>query len=129
MAFILGHEMAHVIRRHAIDRLFKQKVLSAVTLVSPGRGPLAAWIRQVGFHSLERAYSRDEEFEPDELGLRLMRAAGFDPAGAVRVLQRFGELDRVPNPLGLGAYLSTHPPIEARVVRLRRIADEFSKRS
>jgi predicted Zn-dependent protease len=129
VAFILGHEMAHVIRRHAIDRLLKQKVLSALTLVSPGRGALAAWIRQAGFHSLERAYSQDEEFEADELGLLLMRAAGFDPAGAVRVLQRLGELDRVPDPLGLGVYLSTHPPIEDRIVRLRRIANDFSKRS
>jgi predicted Zn-dependent protease len=120
VAFILGHEMAHVIRRHAVDRLLKQKVLSAVTLVSPGRGALAAWIRQVGFQSLERAYSQDQEFEADELGLLLMRAAGFDPAGAIRVLQRLGEFDRVPDPLGLGVYLSTHPPIEDRLLRLRR---------
>jgi predicted Zn-dependent protease len=129
VAFILGHEMAHVIRRHAIDRLLKQKILSAVTLVSPGKGALAAWIRQVGFQSLERAYSRDEEFEADELGLRLMRAAGFDPDGAIRVLQRLAERDRVPDPLGLGAYLSTHPPIGDRVLRLRRIVKNFSKRS
>jgi predicted Zn-dependent protease len=129
IAFILGHEMAHVIRRHAIDRLLKQKVLSAVTRVSPGRGALATWIRQVGFQSLERAYSQDEEFEADELGLLLIRAAGFDPAGAIRVLQRLGEIDRVPDPLGLGAYLSTHPPIDDRVLRLRRIASNFSKRS
>lgn len=126
VAFVLGHEMAHVIRRHAIDRLLKQKVLSAVTLVSPGRGALASWIRQVGFQSLERAYSQDEEFEADELSLLLMRGAGFDPAGAIRVLQRLGELDRPPHSLGLGAYLSTHPPVEDRVLRLRRVA---SKRS
>jgi predicted Zn-dependent protease len=125
VAFILGHEMAHVIRRHAIDRLLKQRVLSAVTLVSPGRRALAGWIQQVGFHALERAYSQDEELEADELSLRLMRAAGFDTAGATRVLMRLGELDRIPDPLGLGAYLSTHPAIDARVLRLRRIASGF----
>ena len=123
VAFVLAHEMAHVIRRHAIDRLLKQKVLSAAALASPGRGVFASWIRQVGFQWLERAYSRDEEFEADELGLRLMRAAGFDPAGAVRVLQRLGELDRSPDRLGLGPYLSTHPPVEDRILRLRRVAD------
>jgi Zn-dependent protease with chaperone function len=122
VAFVLAHEMAHVIRRHAIDRLLKQKVVSAAALVSPGRGAIALWLRQVGFQWLERAYSRDEELEADELGLLLMRAAGFDPAGAIRVLQRLGKLDRSPNPLGLGPYLSTHPPVEDRVVRLRRIS-------
>jgi predicted Zn-dependent protease len=123
VAFVLGHEMAHVIRRHAIDRLLQQKVVSAVALVSPGRGVLASWIRQIGLQGLERAYSRDEEFEADELGLLLMRAAGFDPAGAIRALERLGELDRTPDPLGLGAYLSTHPAVEDRVRRLR---SEFS---
>jgi predicted Zn-dependent protease len=122
VAFVLAHEMAHVIRRHAIHRLLKQKVVSAAALVSPGRGALASWLRQVGFQWLERAYSRDEEFEADELGFLLMRAAGFDPAGAIRVLQRLSEFERSPDPLGLGPYLSTHPPVEDRVVRLRRIS-------
>jgi predicted Zn-dependent protease len=120
IAFVLAHEMAHVIRRHAIDRLLQQKVVGALTLVSPSRGALTSWIRKIGFQGLERAYSQDEEFEADELGLLLMRAAGFDPAGAIRLLQCLGELDRSPDPLGLNRYLSTHPPIEERVNRLRR---------
>jgi len=122
IAFVLAHEMAHVIRRHAIERLLQQKVVSAVALVSPGQGALASWIRKVGFQGLERAYARDEEFEADELGLLLMRAAGFDPAGAIQALQCLGDLDRTPNTFGLNQYLSTHPPIEERVRRLRRLA-------
>ena len=114
--------MAHVIRRQAIERLLQQKVLDALTLASPARGAVGSWIRKVGFHGLERAYSQDEEFEADELGFLLMRAAGFDPAGAIRMLQCLGELDRSPDPLGLNRYMSTHPPIEERVNRLRRLA-------
>jgi len=121
VAFVVAHEMAHVIRRHAIDRLLQQKVVSALSLASPGRGVLAPWIRRVGFQGLERAYSRDQEFEADELGARLMRAAGFDAAGALRLLQRLGELSRRPDPLGVGPYFSTHPPAEDRVRRLRRL--------
>jgi Zn-dependent protease with chaperone function len=114
--------MAHVIRRHAIERLLQQKVVNALTLASPRRGALTSWIRKLGFQGLERAYSQDEEFEADELAVLLMRAAGFDPAGAIRVLQCLGELDRSPDSLGLNRYLSTHPPIEERVKRLRRLA-------
>jgi predicted Zn-dependent protease len=126
IAFVLAHEMAHVIRRHAIERLFQQKVVSAVALVSPGQGALASWIRKIGFQGLERAYARDEEFEADELGVLLMRAAGFDPAGAIHTLQCLGELDRTPDTFGLNQYLSTHPPIEERVRRLRRLAVKFN---
>jgi beta-barrel assembly-enhancing protease len=122
IAFVLAHEMAHVIRRHAIERLLQQKVVSAIALVSPGRGALASWIRRVGFQGLERAHARDEEFEADELGVLLMRAAGFDPAGAIRTLQCLGDLDRTRDSGGLNYYLSTHPPIEERVRRLRRLA-------
>ena len=119
VAFVLAHEMAHVIRRHAIDRLLQHKVISALALASPARGALASWIRQVGVQGLARAYSRDQEFEADELGLRLMRAAGFDPGGAIRLLQRLGTLEGTPGPFGMGPYLSTHPPVEDRVRRLR----------
>jgi len=121
IAFVLAHEMAHVIRRHAIERLLQQKVVNALTLVTPTRTVLSSWIRKVGLQGLARAYSQDEEFEADELGLLLMRAAGFDPAGAVRMLQYLGGLDRRPGALGLNRYLSTHPPIEERVNRLRRL--------
>jgi predicted Zn-dependent protease len=122
IAFVVAHEMAHVIRRHAIDRLLQQKVVSALSLASPGRGILASWIHRVGLQGLERAHSRDQEFEADELGVRLMRAAGFDTAGAIRLLERLRKLDRGVDPLGVGPYLSTHPPVEERLRQLRRLA-------
>ena len=119
MAFVVAHEMAHVIRRHAINRLLRQTALSAAALAAPGRGSLAPWIRKVGLEWLERAYSQKHEFEADALGALLMRAAGFDPAGALRLLQRLGGLDQTADHLGLGPYLSTHPAVEDRILHLR----------
>jgi predicted Zn-dependent protease len=71
---------------------------------------------------LERAHSTDQECEADELGVRLMRAAGFDTAGAIRLLQRFHEARPGVGPLGVGPYFSTHPPINDRVRQLRCLA-------
>lgn len=116
LAFVVGHEMAHVIRRHAIDRILSEKVLSAAAFASPGRGVLAPWIRKVGLHWLERAYSREKELEADELGARLAKASGYEPEGAVSVLRRLGALS--PD-AGLGTYLSTHPPVDERIAQLR----------
>jgi Zn-dependent protease with chaperone function len=73
----------------------------------------------VGVQFLERAYSREQEFDADELGGMLMRAADFDPSGSVRALRRFERLDSGGDGAGLGAYLSTHPPVPDRVARLR----------
>jgi predicted Zn-dependent protease len=118
LAFVVAHEMAHVIRRHAIDRILSQKILSVASLASPGRGVLGPWIRRVGLKWLETAYSRDNELEADELGARLVRAAGYDPTAAIRLLERLGRLEQGPARL-LGAYLSTHPPVKDRITSLR----------
>ena len=119
LAFIVAHEMAHVIRRHAIDRILSQRALKAITLASPAARSIAPWVRTVGVQWLERAYSQDQEYEADELGGRLMRAAGFDPAGAVRMLERLGALEPGGGASGLGNWLSTHPPTADRIQRLR----------
>ena len=118
LAFVVAHEMSHVIRRHAIDRILSEKALSAATFASPGRGVLAPWIRKVGLKWLERAYSRENELEADELGARLAQASGFDPNAAVRVLRRLAARATTSGTV-LGAYLSTHPPVEDRVEHLR----------
>jgi predicted Zn-dependent protease len=118
-AFVVAHEMAHVIRRHAINRLLRQTALSAASVAAPGRGRLAPWIRTVGVQWLEGAYSREHEFEADALGGMLMRAAGFDPAGAIRLLDRLRGLDQTPDRAGMGAYFSTHPLVEDRILNLR----------
>ena len=120
LAFVVAHEMAHVIRRHAINRVLRQTAYAAASMVAPGRGAIAPWLRRVGLEWLERAYSQDQEFEADALGALVMKAAGFDPDGALRLLARFQRLDRLPDASGLGAYLSTHPPVTDRVARLQR---------
>ena len=63
LAFIIAHEMAHNILRHSeqLDRI----------------GRSTANIRMT-------------ETEADRLGLKLMRAAGYDPLAAARFWERFG---------------------------------------
>ncbi|MEE2636890.1 MAG: M48 family metallopeptidase [Acidobacteriota bacterium] len=122
LSFVVAHEMAHVIRRHAINRVLRQTAYSAASLLTPGRGVIAPWLRRVGLEWLERAYSREQEFEADELGGLLTKAAGFDPAGAVRLFRRFQTLSTEESP-SLGAYLSTHPPVAERAARLRERFD------
>ena len=119
LAFVIGHEMAHVIRRHAIDRILSQKALSMASLATPAGRAVAPWLRSVGMQWLEKAYSREQEFEADVLGSRLAQVAGFDPQGALRMLERFRSLEGSSDPLGLSAYLSTHPPIDDRQQHIR----------
>ena len=121
MAFVIAHEMAHVIRRHAINRVLTETALSAATLASPSRGLFVSWFRRVGLQALERAHSREQEFEADMLGVLLARNAGFDPAGAVRLFERFLRLSSNRSTAGLGSYFETHPDVSERILKLREL--------
>lgn len=127
LAFVLGHEMAHVVRGHAWDRTFSQTALQAVSVVTSGSGPVGTWLRLQGMQLLLSAHSRDSEMEADELGVRLAAAAGFDPAGAISLLRRLERLG--PNPSVLGQYFASHPPAAERIARLAPLCRKLAGRS
>ncbi|MCU0917666.1 MAG: M48 family metalloprotease [Planctomycetes bacterium] len=120
MAFILGHEMGHVIRGHAIDRIVTNTAVSVASRATPVRGPLGGWLKTVGIQFLQTAYSRDHELEADRLGVRLLQAAGFEAEGSLRLLARLAELGRSTEPSSLGEYFSTHPTSQIRIQSIRR---------
>jgi predicted Zn-dependent protease len=120
IAFILGHEMGHVLKGHAIERIMTNSAFAAASRAAPVQGVLGAWLRNVGIRFLETAYSRDNELDADTLGVRLAIAAGYDPQGAIRLLSRLARLHESPAPLTLGEYFSTHPTAEIRIEAIRR---------
>src|SRR5947209_5063575 len=65
IAFVLGHEMAHIVRRHTLDRIVKDAALSLLLRQSSGRNAASAWLSKAGQQLLCGAYSRDKEFEAD----------------------------------------------------------------
>jgi predicted Zn-dependent protease len=122
-AFVLGHEMAHVLRRHAIDRVMASSMLNAaVGRLSIAGGVLGRSVAGLAATLLQQGYSRDQELEADALGVRLAVAAGFDGGAAVRLLDRLagagGDI------AGLAAYFASHPPFEVRVAGIQRTLRE-----
>lgn len=122
VAFVLGHEMAHVIRGHALDRLLSNSATVLAARAMPAAGAASAWLRQAGVRYLEGAYSRDRELDADTLGVRLADAAGYDRAGAVRLLARLAtRRERAgEGPLGLGRYFASHPPADQRIRQVEK---------
>jgi predicted Zn-dependent protease len=108
LAFILGHEMAHVLFRHAADKKLLRTLLAAVR----AGGPVATL--------LDKGYSRDHEREADRRALELMSEAGFERMAAVRVLQRLAALSAESGPVE--QYFSTHPEPGERIEEITRLA-------
>ena len=124
VAFAIGHEMAHVIRRHVWDRMVNEAVLRAASSLAARAGRLGGWLRQSGLPLLRSAYSRDCEFEADELGFRLAAAAGFSPDGAILLLQAVARLE--PDAAALGQYFSSHPDAAHRIAHLTVLSRQLS---
>ena len=121
VAFILGHEMGHVIRGHAMSRIVSNSAIAAASRAAPVRGLLSGWLRRVGVQFLESAYSQDLESEADKLGVRLTAAAGYDPHAAVQLMRRLAKLNSPAGQFDLGSYFSSHPPFNLRIHNINRL--------
>jgi predicted Zn-dependent protease len=119
IAFLLGHEMAHIVRRHTLDRIVKDAALSLLLRQSSGRNAASAWLSRAGQQLLGCAYSKDDEFEADVFAAALVGAAGGDALAGERLLEKLAQLTSVES-VGIGGdYFATHPPLMERVASLR----------
>jgi predicted Zn-dependent protease len=113
VAFVLGHEMGHVIKRHAIDRLMANSLIQGGVRHLPVGGLLKAPVIHMATALLSQGYSQDMELDADLLGVKLAQAAGYDAGAAARLLNR---LRTIPTEeWTLSSYLSSHPPIDVRI--------------
>ncbi len=122
LAFVIAHEMGHVIRQDPMQRVVTEAAVGAALKLLARKGP-ASYLRSVGAKLLQSAYSQDRELGADELAVRLLRASGFPPQAAVALLEKLSARakDTSLQATLLGPYFSTHPPFELRIRRIRRM--------
>ncbi len=120
-AFVLAHEMSHVIHEDANQRMLGDAAITAAIRASPSAGLASQWLRSAAARMLQAAYSQDRELAADNLGVRLSAAAGFDPGAAVRMLGRLEQAHRTAEQSTLATYFSTHPPLDRRIAAVRRV--------
>lgn len=118
IAFVLAHEMAHILEGHAMERMVSNSAAATVSRLAAARHPVAGLARKAGIKFLERAYSQQQELKADERGLRLMSAAGYQPEGGLEFLRKIEKCDSKSE---LGKYFSTHPSSKIRIEHLRKL--------
>lgn len=124
LAFVMGHEIAHVTARHGAQRM-SQGVLAA------GLGVLLdAGTRDKGSHDTllagygllaggtMLAFSREHESEADYIGLRYSAKAGYDPRASTMFWKKMAAQNKGG---GLPEFMRTHPSDERRIANLERL--------
>lgn len=109
---VLGHEIGHVTARHSVNQISKQQLagigLGIGMIVEPGLSRFAD-LAQQGMQLMFLKFSRDDERQADDLGLRYTLRGGWDPR---EMQDMFATLERSSQEAGGGAvpgWLSTHP--------------------
>ncbi len=97
LAGVLGHEVGHVAARHSQRRQAKAQqntllgaagaILSGILLGNSGLGQQVGETLLQGSQLLTLRFSRGQELEADELGIRYLNQAGYDPRAMGTVLQ------------------------------------------
>lgn len=118
LAFVISHEMAHVIKGHSFNRLLAEYSISTISRLIRVSGLLQSAAKEITTKYLRTRYSRDNELEADEFALRLMSAAKFNSNGAIDFFNKLNQMNK--NNSLLPEYFSTHPPIETRIDQVKK---------
>ena len=119
IAFVVAHEMAHIVRRHTLDRILKDAALSLLLRQTSGRHAASAWLSKAGRQLLGGSYSSDDELEADAFAVALVGTAGGDALAGERLLEELAQRASVQSVGIAGDYFATHPPLVERVAHLR----------
>lgn len=128
LASVLGHEIGHVTARHSAEQMTQQQIaqvgLAAGTILLPKYADLAG-VAGAGLSLMFLKFSRDDEREADDLGLRYMTRGGYDAAEMPGVFAMLQSVSDASGGGGLPNWLSTHPDPTDRQERIERRLDSL----
>ncbi len=126
---VLGHEVAHIALRHAVESVKAQsrKELALFGLQEGlGHTPVGAFAGAISSAAdivaeqvVLKGFSRKEETEADAAGFQYARSTGYDAAGLREFLAAL--LERGGKDSGLKTFFSTHPATQERLQEQERL--------
>ncbi len=119
LASVLGHEIGHITGRHLIGQLRQRAIASGVASAAGIDRNTAVSLGVELALNLPR--SRQDEFDADRRGLRMLSKAGYAQSAMISFMQTLQR--RSPS---IPAFLSTHPPIRDRIAALQRLINSES---
>lgn len=121
LAGVLGHEIGHVLGRHSAERIANSELWQGLSTAGSVGADMGGLVSQIGNGTLLKN-GRGDELESDELGVRFMMRAGYDPEemiGVMQILKDAAGPNRVPE------FQSSHPDPENRIENIREAIERY----
>jgi predicted Zn-dependent protease len=126
LAGILAHEITHVHCRHISDMIDRSRKIGMVSMAGVmagllfGAGGASELAGGLSFgsvaagQSLSLAYSREDEMQADQIGLKYLDQAGYSGQGLLHILKEIRSRQWFDSK-DIPTYLMTHPAVEQRI--------------
>ena len=123
LATVMGHEIGHVTARHTAQQMTQQQLAGlglAIGSIASSRIAQYAGQASQALQVLFLKFSRDDESQADQLGIRYSSRANYDSREMIRVMQM---LDKIETESGgkLPEWLATHPAPANRIEHINAI--------
>ena len=125
LAAVMGHEIAHAVAKHSVERASQNVAFNVVTQVTDilSGGKLSQVNRTTGMNTVGllgrmgilNPFNRRQESEADYLGLIFSSLSGYDIRETVKIWERMKEANKGKEP---PEFMSTHPSSDKRIKQI-----------
>ena len=131
LAAVMGHEVAHAVAKHSVERASRGVVLQTGTQLLDifSGGKLSQVNRTTGMDTvgllskigIMNPFNRKQESEADYLGLIFSSLSGYDIRETIKIWERMKEANKGKEP---PEFMSTHPSSDTRIKQLNEWMNE-----
>tara|TARA_B100001057_G_scaffold134705_1_gene134122 strand:- start:1815 stop:2642 length:828 start_codon:yes stop_codon:yes gene_type:complete len=132
LAAVMGHEIAHAVAKHSVERASRGALLNTGTQLIDifTGGKLSQVNRATGMNTigllsqlgLMNPFNRKQESEADYLGLIFSSLSGYDIRETVKIWERMKEFNKGKTP---PEFMSTHPSANNRIKKINEWTNEI----
>ena len=132
LAAVMGHEIAHAVAKHSVERASRGAILNTGTQLLDilSGGKLSQVNRATGMNTvgllsqlgIMNPFSRKQESEADFLGMIFSSLSGYDIRETVKIWERMKEFNKGKTP---PQFMSTHPSADNRIKKINEWTNEI----
>ena len=132
LAAVMGHEIAHAVAKHSVERASRGAILNTGTQLIDifTGGKLSQVNRATGMNTIGllsqlgimNPFTRKQESEADYLGMIFSSLSGYDIRETKKIWERMKELNKGKEP---AEFMSTHPSADNRIKKITEWTNEI----